>query len=157
MAGFVISDVRIFDGDRVVTPSGSVLVEHGKIVKVSSSPIAYNGPVISRPGHTLLPGLIDVHIHADGGSPVALPQALRFGVTTVCDMHNEPANIERLYQQAKGGDCADLKTAGCAATVANGWPIPVVMAAHADDSKVGKRPQYRWSLRLSGRDRLSQR
>ncbi|KAF2774317.1 hypothetical protein EJ03DRAFT_4600 [Teratosphaeria nubilosa] len=31
--------------------------------------------------HTRLPGLIDALLHAP-------PQCLRFGVTTVCDMHN---------------------------------------------------------------------
>jgi alpha-D-ribose 1-methylphosphonate 5-triphosphate diphosphatase PhnM len=73
MSSFLIKDVRIFDGERTID-NGSVLVEGGKISKVSSSPIDYEGTTYSRPGHTLLPGLIDVHIHADGGNDVALPQ-----------------------------------------------------------------------------------
>jgi len=88
MASFLVSDVRIFDGEKTID-SGSVLVEHGKISQVSTSPISFSGTKISKPGHTLLPGLIDVHIHANGGSGVALPQSLRCGVTTVCDMANE--------------------------------------------------------------------
>ena len=86
MASFLVKDVRIFDGENTID-KGSVLVEHGNISRVSSSPIEYDGTTYSKPGHTILPGLIDVHIHADGANPIALPQSLRFGVTTACDMH----------------------------------------------------------------------
>ncbi len=85
MASFLLKDVRIFDGENTID-NGSVLVENGKISKVSSSEIQFDGQVFAKPGHTLLPGLIDVHIHADQANPAALPQSLRFGVTTVCDM-----------------------------------------------------------------------
>lgn len=82
MTSFLIKDVRIFDGEKTIE-KGSVLVESGKISKVSPSTIDFDGPTFSRPGHTLLPGLIDSHIHANSANVVALPQALRFGVTTV--------------------------------------------------------------------------
>lgn len=127
MTSFLISNVRIFDGEKTID-SGSVLVENGKISKVSASSIDFAGTKISKPGHTLLPGLIDVHIHADKGNVNALPQSLRCGVTTVCDMANEWPNIQKLRKQLEGGDCADLKTTSFAATVENGWPIPVVTA-----------------------------
>jgi len=130
MASFLITDVRIFDGEHTID-NGSVLVEDGKIAKVSSSPIDFNGTTYSKSNHTLLPGLIDVHIHADSGNPIALPQSLRFGVTTVCDMHNENYNIDKLRKQiAEEGDCADLKTTSFAATIEMGWPMPVVLAHH---------------------------
>lgn len=127
MASFLITDVRIFDGEETID-SGSVLVENGKVSKVSSSPIDFSGTKISKPGHTLLPGLIDVHIHANGANETALPQSLRCGVTTVCDMANEWQNIQKLRKQLAGGDCADLKTTSYAATVDKGWPIPVITA-----------------------------
>ncbi|EME38489.1 hypothetical protein DOTSEDRAFT_29528 [Dothistroma septosporum NZE10] len=104
---FLIKDVLIFDGETIIE-NGSVLVKYGKISQVFSSPISFTRTIISKPGHTLLPGLIDVHIHADGGTPVALPQALHFGVMTVCDMHNEWPNIQKLRNQREAGDCADL-------------------------------------------------
>jgi len=129
MSTFLIKDVRIFDG-RTTIDKGSVLVEDGKISKVSSSSISFDGTTISKPGHTLIPGLIDVHIHANGGSSLALPQSLRFGVTTVCDMHNEYFHIEKLRKQILGGDCADLKTTSFAATIDMGWPMPVVLNSH---------------------------
>jgi len=131
MDAFLITDVRIFDGQKT-TERGSVLVENGEISKVSSSPISFNGTTISKPGHTLIPGLIDTHIHADGANPIALPQSLRFGVTTACDMHNENYHIATLRKQIEEaeGDCADLKTTSFAATIDMGWPMPVVLAAH---------------------------
>lgn len=85
MTFFLIKDVRIFDGEETIE-KGSVLVEDGQISKVSSDSIDFNGTTYSKPGHTLLPGLIDSHIHANSANRTALPQALRFGVTTVCDM-----------------------------------------------------------------------
>lgn len=80
MASFLIKDVRIFNGETTIQRD-SVLVENGKITEVSEKPIEYDGKIISKPGHTLLPGLIDVHVHCDNANPVALPQALRFGVS----------------------------------------------------------------------------
>lgn len=130
MASFLITDVRIFDGKTTIAETGSVLVEQGKIAQISTSPISYNGTTYSKPGHTLLPGLIDAHIHANNGNTTALPQSLRFGVTTVCDMHNEYFNIQKLRKQIESGDCADLKTTSYAATIENGWPMFVVLALH---------------------------
>ena len=128
MTSFLLTDVRIFDGQNTID-SGCVLVEHGKITKVSDGPIPWQGTTISKPGHTVVPGLIDCHVHCDSANPTALPQSLRFGVTTVCDMHNEYPNIEKLRKQIEEeGDCADLKTTSFAATVEMGWPMPVIVA-----------------------------
>ena len=127
MASFLLKDVRIFDGENTID-NGFVLVEDGKITKISSSAIQYDGTTFSRPGDTVFPGLIDTHNHADKANPRALPQALRFGVTTLCDLHNEWYNIETLLKQREGGDCADLKYASFAATVDMGWPMPIVLA-----------------------------
>ncbi|ORY11712.1 hypothetical protein BCR34DRAFT_483681 [Clohesyomyces aquaticus] len=129
MASFIIRDVRIFTGEDVI-PSGFIHVQDGKIAAIgplSNIPQA-SVQVYSKPGHTLLPGFIDCHIHADKANPVALPQALRFGVTTVCDMQNELANVQKLHKQTLEPDTAGYKTAGQAATIENGWPIPVIMA-----------------------------
>jgi imidazolonepropionase-like amidohydrolase len=92
---FVIRDVRIFDGARVI-PTGQVWVQSGKIkavgadVKAPASVRTINGA-----GQTLLPGLIDAHTHAFMS---ALKEALPFGVTTELDMftdHNYAAQIKK--------------------------------------------------------------
>ncbi|KAF1931147.1 uncharacterized protein M421DRAFT_99059 [Didymella exigua CBS 183.55] len=131
MSSFVLRDVRIFTGESTIE-EGYVLVEGGKIKSVglisSFPPHEISIKTYSKPGHTVLPGLIDCHIHADKADPEALPQALRFGVTTVCDMHNELPNVLKLKQQTQESDTASYKTAGQAATIENGWPIPVITA-----------------------------
>lgn len=131
MSPFILRDVRVFTGESTIE-QGYVLVENGKIKSVgpSSSIPALDASVksYSKPNHTVLPGLIDCHIHADRADPEALPQALRFGVTTVCDMQNELPNVLKLKQQTQEPDTASYKTAGQAATIENGWPIPVIVA-----------------------------
>lgn len=87
---FIIKDVRVFTGESVLEP-GSVIVENGIISycgKHLPSDVLSDIPIISIPGHTLLPGLIDAHIHSFD-STYALEQSIKFGVTTVMDMHNE--------------------------------------------------------------------
>lgn len=131
MSSFILRDVRIFTGESTIE-EGFVLVENGKIKStgptLSLPPRDPSLRTYSKPGHTVLPGLIDCHIHADNADPEALPQALRFGVTTVCDMHNELPNVLKLKQQTREPDTASYKTAGQAATIENGWPIPVILA-----------------------------
>ena len=66
-----------FDGERSLPGGALVLVEDGRIVGVESASAAVpdDCPVTSLPGTTLLPGLIDAHVHlcADDG-PRALDQ-----------------------------------------------------------------------------------
>jgi imidazolonepropionase-like amidohydrolase len=66
-----------FDGDRPRPRGALVLVEAGRIVGVEDAdlPVPAGWDVTSRPGTTLLPGLIDAHVHLCGdGGPRALEQ-----------------------------------------------------------------------------------
>ena len=126
MASFVINDVRVFTGDEVLEP-GSVLVEDGIIRYVGKDTPAADLPIIAASNSTLIPGFIDAHIHADKGQVLAIEQSLRFGVTTVLDMHNEPWNVTKLKKiAAERKDVADFKSACFAATVDKGWPEAIV-------------------------------
>lgn len=129
MTSFIIRDVRIFTGETTIE-AGFIHVEDGKIKSVGPVSDAPKSTIktYSKSGHTLLPGLIDCHIHADMADPQALPQALRFGVTTVCEMHNEIDNVCKLKKQTLEPDTASYKTAGQAATIENGWPIPIILS-----------------------------
>ncbi|KAF2425706.1 hypothetical protein EJ08DRAFT_652011 [Tothia fuscella] len=128
---FIIKDVRIFDGENVI-PTGYVHVSNGEIASVGhgspSSSVLSENVIISKPGHTVVPGLIDAHNHCDKGNTNALYQGLRFGVTTIMDLHNEIPNCHKLKKIAKEevGKAADFKCAGVAATIDNGWPQAVV-------------------------------
>ena len=69
----LIRDARLFLGDGTVIEQGAVLVRHGKIAEIytGSAPDAkvLKAEPIDAAGKTLLPGLIDVHVHlsASGG------------------------------------------------------------------------------------------
>ncbi|WP_448628690.1 amidohydrolase family protein [Geodermatophilus sp. URMC 64] len=68
---------RAFDGERVLRDGALVLVDGGTIVGVEPGPgAAPDGcPVTELPGATLLPGMIDPHVHLCGDAgPRALDQ-----------------------------------------------------------------------------------
>jgi imidazolonepropionase-like amidohydrolase len=125
---FVIRNVRIFDGTRVI-PKGQVWVQGGKIkavgtdVKAPASVRSINGA-----GETLLPGLIDAHTHVFGD---ALKEALAFGVTTELDMFTDyhlAAQIKREQAEGKDLDMADLRSAGTLVTAPKGHGTEYGMA-----------------------------
>src|SRR5437660_8631001 len=88
--------VRIFDGHQFSGPA-NVLVEGGKIKSVG---ILVKKPagaeVIAGDGLTLLPGLIDSHVHVFGAAH--LIQALAFGVTTELDMFSSIQNSKSIEE-----------------------------------------------------------
>jgi imidazolonepropionase-like amidohydrolase len=66
MAIIIIDNARIFDGFSAECAEGrSVLIERDRIREISSRPIKANDARrIDAGGRTLMPGLIDLHIHA---------------------------------------------------------------------------------------------
>jgi hypothetical protein len=138
----LFENVLIFTGDSF-TERGYVLVEHGKIAEVGHGAPAMQQTGLKRvngSSHTLIPGLIDSHVHGLYGNERTIEESLRFGVTTVCDMHNEPQHIKKLrdvsnflratrcsdraddYKLANSEKSlyADFKAAGTGATVKGG-------------------------------------
>lgn len=77
----LIRDARIFIGDGRVIEAGSVLIKAGKIQEVftGSAPNAkeLKAEAIEGAGKTVLPGLIDVHVHlaASGGFSKSAPDS----------------------------------------------------------------------------------
>jgi imidazolonepropionase-like amidohydrolase len=66
MTQILLDNARIFDGLNADCPAGmAVLIEQDRIVEVSDRPIAApDARRIDVGGRTLMPGLIDLHIHA---------------------------------------------------------------------------------------------
>jgi imidazolonepropionase-like amidohydrolase/ABC-type multidrug transport system permease subunit len=70
----LFQNVRVFVGDGKVIQNGAVLTRSGKIERVFETPPSntdsLNAEVIDASGKTLLPGLIDMHVHlgAPGGA-----------------------------------------------------------------------------------------
>src|SRR5260370_18615905 len=117
---FVIRNVRIFDGERVIE-ANSVAVAEGKIVGVGTNVASPpDAQVVDGSGDTLLPGLIDSHVHAWNRD--VLEMGLVMGVTTELDMHMrwEEALRWRAEESKGGADIADFRTAGTAIAVAGG-------------------------------------
>lgn len=130
--GFVITNVRLFDGVQVHLNT-QVSVDRG-IIRAVGPNLAGRGaiPTIDGSGCTLLPGLIDAHVHSR--SVEDLQEALRFGVTTMLDMASMDLALERALREAaaKRLDVADFRSAGIPATSPTahgteyGTPIPTV-------------------------------
>ena len=112
-ATFRIANVRVFDGERV-QQNVDVAVEEGVIRAIGSDLAQWDHlPVVDGGGGTLLPGLIDAHVHTRSADE--LRQALRFGVTTVLDLGAliEPPELFELRDAAAAAsDMADLRVAG---------------------------------------------
>jgi imidazolonepropionase-like amidohydrolase/ABC-type multidrug transport system permease subunit len=74
---YLLRNARIFIGDGKVIENGSVLVRGGKIAGVyegdGPDPESLKADVMGAAGKTILPGLIDVHVHlgAMGGFPAS--------------------------------------------------------------------------------------
>lgn len=70
---FLIKNARIFIGDGRVIENGALLVRGGKIAEVITGSVpdekSLKADVVDGAGKTILPGLIDVHVHlgASGG------------------------------------------------------------------------------------------
>jgi len=118
---FAITHVRLFDGEAVLADR-TVFVKDGKISSVTGdAAVPADLPRIEGLGMTLLPGLIDAHVHAYPEN--ALRQAEALGVTTVLDMFSEPTMIRQLKareESAEGLSGADIYSAGILATVPGG-------------------------------------
>jgi imidazolonepropionase-like amidohydrolase len=110
---FVVTNVRVFDGERV-HEQAAVAVMDGIIQAVGRDVRPWRHlPTIDGRGATLLPGFIDTHVHVQ--SREDLRDALQFGVTTVLDMGAtiEPRELFGLRADAdRTNSLADLRSAG---------------------------------------------
>ncbi|HTS35910.1 MAG TPA: amidohydrolase family protein [Candidatus Solibacter sp.] len=131
---FVVRNVRIFDGRRVI-PNGDVWVDNGVIKAVGANVATPDGVLtIDGRGKTLLPGLIDTHVHTMGNDHF-LKSALALGVTTELDMGSAPKYADQIeHEQAEGRrpDLADLRSSRTQPTAPDGHgteygiPIPTI-------------------------------
>lgn len=115
-----VVNARVFEGTRLLDWT-SVRFVDGLITDCSVSSAAQEGDeVIDAAGGTLMPGLIDAHVHL---VPGALEQSLTFGVTTVLDMFSKPELIVLLKAKASSRpDVADVRSSGIGATAPDGHP-----------------------------------
>ena len=119
---FAVRDVRLFDGLRTIRHA-NVVVRDGRIAAVGRRVRIPRGmTMIDGRGRTLLPGLIDAHVHV---FPGAQRDALRFGVTTELDMFSLTADFPRWRAQRTAlarTDGADTWSAGIGVSAPGGHP-----------------------------------
>ncbi len=126
---FAIVNTRVFDGERT-WQRADVLVSDGRIKAIAEElELPAGVETIDGTGKTLLPGLLDAHVHSWGD---ARADAVRFGVTTLLDQFTSPAELQKARADREAGgatDRADLFSAGVLATVDGGhgtqFGIPV--------------------------------
>lgn len=119
-ARFAIRDVRVFDGEHFID-GATVRVKEGLVEAVGADVEVPPGwEVVEGQGRTVMPGLIDAHVHTWGE---ARQDALRFGVTTQLDMfsdHRRLAAAKREREDIAQTGQADLWSAGTLATAEGG-------------------------------------
>jgi imidazolonepropionase-like amidohydrolase len=131
----------VFDGERFSSGAATVLVDDGRIVAVEPGfpDVGEQWQVVESDGATVLPGMIDAHVHLIGDSGVgalgrvpdyadeeidavvseSLRRQLAAGVTTVRDLGDRRYNVvQRRDRQRVGGPAVPEPT-----IVASGPPL----------------------------------
>ena len=132
----MIRDVRVFDGERSIARA-TVIINEGIIHSVSAEPSVEtpsNDRSLDGTGCTLLPGLIDSHVHAWGPLERTLRRYPLFGVTTAFEMECDADGLDELHgvRREDTPDQAQLLSSGWPVTVTGGhgtefgWPAPTV-------------------------------
>src|SRR5882724_1507513 len=138
---YLIHNARIFVGDGKIIELGSVLVKDGKVAAIyegeAPDPKSLKADVMEAAGKTILPGLIDVHVHLGGpGGNLSdykdydphkmllhsLEAYLYSGVTTVRSTGDVLDAVLNIRSTVASGESlgADLRTCGPLFTAAGG-------------------------------------
>lgn len=113
----LLAHAEVFDGHRMLPSGTEVLIEDGRIAAVGPKlPVPQDCEILDLTGHTLIPGMIDCHVHLviDGlnpmkqlNDPFSLPyyvaadvlrRTLDLGITTVRDAGGADLGIKRAVE-----------------------------------------------------------
>lgn len=128
-----IVGAQVFDGNDLIGIR-NVTIADGRIVRVSTDPVD-GTDAIDGTGATLLPGLIDAHVHTNRES---LALALQFGVTTELEMQGTNTQENR-GPISEDDTVADVRSAGFGITPPGGHPSELF----PDDFRPGPPPGAR--------------
>lgn len=139
---YIISDVHVIVGDGTEAFHQNVYIKGGVIREISDQPIPKkNVQLIDGSGKTLMPGLIDSHIHIQGGfschneeesdaflngkmPEVFKENVLPYGITTIKDLDAPKHFIYKLRDKIKSGEIEgpELLVVGPNFTAPDGHP-----------------------------------
>lgn len=104
--------VITMNGQQIIE-DGVILIEGNRIVKVGARAevsIPAEAQIVNADGHSVIPGLVDVHAHGSQGSDGIVPQqnwlhpaTLAYGVTTIHDPSNDTETIFAAAELARAG------------------------------------------------------
>lgn len=130
--GLILKAQRLFDGTRFVEPP-VVLLRDGVVEAVGDSELMGLGAPVQDYGNaTIMPGVIDLHVHTEG----ALGALVEKGVTTAVDL-----GAPLLYDLEDRPGHLRLLQAGRIITVRRGYPIDVWGRALAAVVGGGRSPE----------------
>jgi hypothetical protein len=99
----IVRDGRLIDGTgKPPIEHLTVVIQGDRITKVTTGPVDVprGAQVIEAAGLTIMPGLIDMHVHS---RPWVFPLFLQFGVATVRDLGSVPGYIYHARQEEQAG------------------------------------------------------
>lgn len=115
----LLKSADVFDGNSWHS-AADILVDGeviGGLGRGASAP--RGGPEIDLSGHTVIPGLVDGHLHLFPGFLGRLPA---FGVTAVVDMFATPRLLARLREEGRRPQSARFVSPGTGAAPTGGHP-----------------------------------
>ena len=116
-----IINTNVFDGNKIVGQK-NVVFQNGIIISISDE-VPNDAEIINGEGCTLLPGLIDAHVHTSEDS---LRDALKFGITTELEMQGGMTQKGRAIQIKDWRNLADVRSSGMALTAPGGHPDELI-------------------------------
>ncbi|MBT2134800.1 amidohydrolase family protein [Croceibacterium sp. LX-88] len=128
-----VSAGRLLDVERgryVEAPL--IRIEDGRVAEIASGPAPAGATVIDLPGKTILPGLIDMHVHLDGRPEYGGYNALQFTdrFWTVLAVENARRMLHAGFTTVRNVGDEDYNIAGLDQAIGEGWvPGPRIVNA----------------------------
>lgn len=157
----VITGATLIDGTGAEPrPGTTIRIGEGRILDVTddaSAPVGEDTRLVDADGRTVIPGLVDMHVHlGEGGmnprdpqtSDRVLAQLLHYGVTTVFSVGGsggDASQIRRLRERSAAGEleAPHLYATGSMLTLPGSHPVATIMGVpEGEDPRT-----YDWSTR----------
>jgi imidazolonepropionase-like amidohydrolase len=119
-----IINAQVFDGEQAI--DDKIVVISGTRIQAVGGAVPDGAAVVDARGATLMPGLIDAHVHTDMHG---LRDALKFGVTTELEMMGRWSARQR-KKISERNDVADLRSPGMGVTPRGGHPTQYISSSN---------------------------